>query len=192
MDEIVRSIVIVGGFGFFNYWIATRIDDLDWGSTDDRKILIIFLSSMNYFIYTIIHQWNKNFICSLISTFLISLLLSLYLSTILKFLGNLINRLRKDEGLPPQTNVLVWNDMSKSDATHCFVFDFQNKIIASGAIHLVSGLNEEKSLDLWPHFNIAELYIVKDEYELYEILDKHNLHPRVYLNFEKQIKIIYF
>ncbi|NYS33704.1 hypothetical protein HZZ02_08055, partial [Streptococcus danieliae] len=118
MDEIVRSIVIVGGFGFFNYWIATRIDDLDWGSTDDRKILIIFLSSMNYFIYTIIHQWSKNFICSLIFTFLISLLLSLYLSTILKVLGNLINRLRKDEGLPPQTNVLVWNDMSKSERVY--------------------------------------------------------------------------
>ncbi|NYS34436.1 hypothetical protein HZZ02_12070, partial [Streptococcus danieliae] len=100
---------------------------------------------------------------------------------------------------PINTHVqtLLWSlhkilDTPKSDATHCFVFDFQNKIIASGAIHLVSGLNEEKSLDLWPHFNIEELYTVTDEYELYEILDKNNLHPQVYLNFEKQIKIIYF
>lgn len=42
MKEVIQSIVAIGGFGYLNYQIIVRVKDIDWGSEQDKKFLLLF------------------------------------------------------------------------------------------------------------------------------------------------------
>ena len=48
MEEVIQSIVAVGGFGYLNYQIIARVRDIDFGDEWDKKFLLLFLSSLDY------------------------------------------------------------------------------------------------------------------------------------------------
>ncbi|HER3762594.1 TPA: hypothetical protein VKG55_001416 [Streptococcus pyogenes] len=47
-------------------------------------------------------------------------------------------------------------------------------------------------MKLYPYFASHEEHKIRNEETLYQFLEEKNLEARVYLNFEKKIKIIYF
>ncbi len=46
MEDILKSLVTLGGFGFFNYKVLFSITDFDSGSSADKHYFIAFMSSL--------------------------------------------------------------------------------------------------------------------------------------------------
>ncbi|MFB0675145.1 hypothetical protein ACER2P_08125 [Streptococcus pyogenes] len=192
MQEVIQSIVAVGGFGYLNYWIAARVSDIDLGNDQDKKYLIAFLTSLNYTFYLIISLVLRGVVERTIITILVSILFSLLFPSILKIFYKFINVIRGSSQHSRLEPMLVKNAMFNDDKDRCFIFDFEGNLISSGAMGMLSGKNEELSMKLYPYFASHEEHKIRNEETLYQFLEEKNLEARVYLNFEKKIKIIYF
>ncbi|BBK79793.1 hypothetical protein I6L88_01860 [Streptococcus mutans] len=95
MEDILKSLVTLGGFGFFNYKVLFSITDFDSGSSADKHYFIAFMSSINYFIYLIINSFCSSTVLSIMVTILISLVVTLILPLIFKVYYLFVNFMRK-------------------------------------------------------------------------------------------------
>lgn len=122
---------------------------------------------------------------------MLSIVITLFLPKIIDIMYVFLNWIRRGKGLPIQKNVKVYT-MFTSDLNRqrCFVFSLSGgQLMSSGYLLASNGRHEEKSLILQPfHDNDEERYIESmEEHLLYEKIE-----ARIYLNFEKNIKLIYF
>lgn len=192
MEEVVQSIVAVGGFGYLNYWLFARMRDRDLGGETDKKFIIGLMSSLDYLIYLVIRHFCNNMILSIIFAIAFALLLTILFSELLDKAYHFSNWLRSKKGLSKQVDMSLWDMMFQSDMNYCFIFNLNGELISSGYMASQSGIFEEKSLILYPFFESHEEYTIKTETELYHYLENKELESRVYINFEKSLKIIYF
>ncbi|HFU6744674.1 TPA: hypothetical protein ACGN5C_000829 [Streptococcus agalactiae] len=191
MGNILQPLFALGGFGYLNYWIFSRMRDRDIGGETDKKFIIALISSFDYLIYLILSNFCSNMIWSIIGAIIISLLLTILSHHFIDKAYGLSNWLRKKNGLNQQLDMYLWDMMSEEDKPNRFVIDYSGNIIASGVIKAISGEHEEKSLIIssFVGFNDER---PKTEKELLIYLDKNDIQSDVYLNFDKKIKIIYF
>lgn len=194
MQEAIQSIIAIGGFGFLNYQIYARTSNQDMGSESDRRFFIGLISSMDYIIYLLLMKRLNDVTWSVTLAVLLSIVITLFLPKIIDIMYVFLNWIRRGKGLPIQKNVKVYT-MFTSDLNRqrCFVFSLSGgQLMSSGYLLASNGRHEEKSLILQPfHDNDEERYIESME-ELEEHLLYEKIEARIYLNFEKNIKLIYF
>ncbi|EQC58431.1 hypothetical protein LLT6_03775 [Lactococcus cremoris subsp. cremoris TIFN6] len=59
MNELIQPVLALGGLGYLNFLIYSRIDNPDFGSESDKKLMILLYSSMNYGIYLLLSLYFK-------------------------------------------------------------------------------------------------------------------------------------
>ncbi|HEM5156254.1 TPA: hypothetical protein U1268_000771 [Streptococcus suis] len=196
MEEVLQSIVAIGGFGFLNYQIIVRVRDIYWGDEQDKKYLLYFLSSFDYCLFLAFDYFVPNLIFSIPLSILTALGASIVFPDFMIGFYRFINWIRKDNGLP-SADFQTMYDIFANDTVcqNCFVFQLGNKqVVSSGYIAFTNGENDDLSLILSPYIsdNDPEKYRITDEDRLLEYLDEEKIQAKIYLNLEKQIKFIYF
>ena len=192
MEDILKSLVTLGGFGFFNYKVLFSITDFDSGSSADKHYFIAFMSSINYFIYLIINSFCSSTVLSIMVTILISLVVTLILPLIFKVYYLFVNFMRKKNNLPKLSNEKISDMVFNEDNTNCFIFNFEGHLISKGVFGGMSGENEEFSYIIYPFIKGNNENTIKTEAELFEYLNDKKIQTKIYLNFEKKIKIIFY
>ncbi|MTC90716.1 hypothetical protein GKS17_05205 [Streptococcus uberis] len=194
MEEVIQSILTIGGFGFLNYQIFSRIRDYDLGTESDKKLLIYLFSSMDYLIYLIIDKFLKNISITIIITIFISILITILLPFLLSIISKGINKIRSKNNLPEQKSELIFDTFTNdADRSKYFVFNLStNELTASGYISHISGINEDKSIILSNFYDNDEEVIINNIDELKNYIIDKKIKAKTYLNFDKNIKIIYF
>lgn len=192
MQEVIQSIVAIGGFGYLNYWLFVRLRDRDIGNDLDRKFFIGLMSSCDYLIYLVLMTLSDHLIGSILGAILLSLLATVFLHKVMDRAYQFSNWMRGKHGLSEQKDMHLWDMMFNSGMDCCFIFDFDGHIISRGVMAAQNGVYEEKSLILYPFFDRHYEQHIKNEGELYGYLEEKNIEARIYLNFDKKIKIIYF
>ncbi|WP_367006470.1 hypothetical protein ABZ559_11255 [Streptococcus sp. ZY19097] len=191
MEEVIQSIVAVGGFGYLNYWLFVRIRDRDIGGESDRKFLIGLMSSFDYLIYLVFRHFCDSMLWSIVGAIISAIIFTISAHCFLDMAYNFSNWLRGKHGLAQQVDMHLWDMMFKEDKPNRFVIDFSGNIIASGVIKAINGNYEEKSLILASFVGHNDER-PRTEAELMTYLDENDIQSDVYLNFDKKIKIIYF
>ncbi|AMF84993.1 hypothetical protein D3854_05910 [Streptococcus mutans] len=192
MEDILKSLVTLGGFGFFNYKVLFSITDFDSGSSADKHYFIAFMSSFNYFIYLIINNFCSNIILSIMITILISFVITLILPFIFKVYYWFVNFMREKNNLPKLRNEKISDMVFNEDNTSCFIFNFEGHLISKGVFGGMSGENEEFSYIIYPFIKGNNENTIKTEAELFKYLNDKKIQTKIYLNFEKQIKVIFY
>jgi|GEM_PF-6664394 len=59
MNELIQPVLALGGLGYLNFLIYSRIDNPDFGSESDKKLMILLYSSMNYGIYLLLSLYHQ-------------------------------------------------------------------------------------------------------------------------------------
>ncbi|EHJ52046.1 hypothetical protein [Streptococcus macacae] len=193
MEDILKSLVTLGGFGFFNYKVFFSITDFDSGSSADKHYFIALMSSFNYFIYLIINSFCSNIILSIMITILISFAITLILPLIFKVYYWFVNFMRRKNHLPKLSNEKISDKVfNDEDNNNCFIFNFEGHLISKGVIGGMSGENEEFSYIIFPFIKDNDESIIETEAELFEYLNDKKIQATIYLNFEKKIKVIFY
>lgn len=192
MKEVFQSIAAIGGFGYLNYWLFVRLRDRDIGSDIDKKFLIGLMSSFDYVIYLVLMKLSNHLIASVLGAISLSLFLTLFLHKVIDCGYRFTNWVRGKQDLSEQVDVYLWDMMFNSGLECCFIFDFDGHVISRGVMAAQSGMHEEKSLILYPFFDRHYEQHIKSEDELYRYFEEKNIEARIYLNFDKKTKIIYF
>lgn len=195
MNELLQPILALGGFGYLNYIIYSRIDNPDFGSENDKKFMIIMYSSLNYLVFVFLTQFYNiemvgaifyTILISLFFTFLFPILSRIFykitnLYRILLNLGELENSKLKDKFLEDNKNDVI------------FVFSIpDNKLIVSGYKGGNSKDYEDLSLKIINFYGNESYcrYIVEEN--LMNFLEDKKIEVDMYVNFDKKIKIISF
>lgn len=194
MEEVLQSIVAIGGFGFLNYQIYARMSHHDMGSENDRRFFIGLLSSMDYLIYLLLMKWLNDVTWSIALAILLSLVATLLLPNIVDLVYLFINWIRGKKHLPAQKNVKVYTIFTSDlDRQRCFIFSLSGgQLMSSGYLIASNGRHEEKSLILQPFHDNDEEGQLESMEDLTRYLQNEKIEARIYLNFDKNIKLIYF
>ena len=139
MENVLQPLVALGGFGYFNYWILSRVSDIDLGGEQDKKYLIAFLTSLDYTFYLTISLAISGVVQRIIVTMLVSIIFSFLFPSVLKSFYKLINVIRSSGKSSKLEPTLVKNAMFNDDKDRCFIFDFEGNLISSGAMRMLSG-----------------------------------------------------
>lgn len=160
LQQIIASLISVGGLGLANYYIMNRLEIID---IEDNKLLVPFLlfcSFFNYVIYLIVSSIitkidsyfseTTDIICALILTFILSCVLSaLVVPKIKTVVIWLINKIRKTNSETPIKEGSLWKELDKDKGNYlCYIYDFSGNPIGAGS--LVEKDNVKNSLVLDP------------------------------------------
>lgn len=191
MKEFLESVLALGGTGYLNFWLSSRIRTMDYGDASERKYIIALMTSVNYSIYLFLGQWDFAREWRLAITVILALVFSLTFPFALRLVYSGINYLRgkKKSSLVP---VKVRDMMFQDEKNHYFIFDLSGKLLGKGFLTAINGKAEEFSCIVVPYFESHPEYAIETEQDLHHYLEIKNLEARVYLNFEKNLKIIYF
>lgn len=196
MIEVIQSIAAIGGFGFLNFKIISKLSDVDFGSESDRKYFIYFLSSFHYLVYLVINYFINNMVWSIILSILLILLVTFILPISIDKYYLIINWIRKKRNMENVAKTKMFDiyatDFSK---INCYIFTLNGEVlISSGYTGSTSGINDDLSLIVYPYIknNDSEKYNIKTQETLFDYFEKYEIEANVYINFEKSVKIIYF
>lgn len=164
LQQIIASLVSVGGLGLANYYIMNRLEIID---INDNKLLVPFLlfcSFFNYIIYLISSsiitdsKINSCFhfsettdtICALILTIILSCVLSAFVAPKIKAgVIWVINKIRKINSKTPIKEGSLWKELDKDEGNYlCYIYDFSGNPIGAGS--LIEKDNAKNSLVLDP------------------------------------------
>nr|DAF53315.1 MAG TPA: hypothetical protein [Siphoviridae sp. ctHjK2] len=192
MKEVIQSIIAVGGFGYLNYWIISRLKDFDFGNEKDKAYLVGLMTSTDYCFYIVVSHFITEEWLRVILTVLTAIIFSLCFPIIFNWLYKGINFIRKKDDSAELRPIKLKDEFFRDNKDYCFIFDFNNNLLSKGVKAFISGENEEFSLILYPFFESQDEFGITTEEELYHYLEVKKLEARIYLNFEKKLKIIYF
>lgn len=172
----IAPLLAAGGLGFINYYVASRLDLINFRSTDKKMILPFMLiwSILDYAVYLLIHA-----LCSILFEHDLQEPISLILSIIVVFYGFLylavpifnridsrINSVRRKSGLNPVQSGDPWSHLIQSPENQLlYIFDFYGKPITAGWLAF-SESNSESTLT----FNLASLPDYDPKQELNEFI----------------------
>lgn len=196
MNEVIQSIIAIGGFGFLNYQIVIRVKDIDWGDEQDKKYWIILLSSLDYSFYLFWYWLTANLLPSIFLTLLTAVITSIIIPTFVEWSYKKLNKSRNSSGLSELEYKTMYDIFATdTDKQNCFVFDLRTgELLSSGYIAHTNGKRDDMSLILWPYVPVNDLEksMIETEDELMTYLNGIEDEAKIYLNFEKNTKIIYF
>lgn len=195
MNEIIQPILALGGFGYFNYLIYSRIDNPDFGSDSDKKFIILMYSSINYVIFLSLGNFKDiNMVIRILLTIFISFILTLSFPFLSRILMMITNTIRKVLNLSSLDNTKLKDRfLEKNTNNVIFIFSTEEKkFIASGYKGGNSRKYEEFSMVLY-NFYGNELYCrYENEDNLLYFLEDKNIEVEIYINLDKKLKIISF
>lgn len=125
-------------------------------------------------------------------TILISFVITLILPFIFKIYYWFVNFMREKNNLAKLRNEKISDMVFNEDNTSCFIFNFEGHLISKGVFGGMSGENEEFSYIIYPFIKGNNENTIKTEAELFEYLNDKKIQTKIYLNFEKQIKVIFY
>ncbi|MDY4362078.1 hypothetical protein SM120_00280 [Lactococcus lactis subsp. lactis] len=205
MNELIQPILALGGLGYLNYIIYSRIDNPDFGSESDKKFMILLYSSMNYLIFMMFSQiFKQGLMNGIFWSIVISLAITLIFPVISRLLYKLTNFYRGLFNLAELQNTKLKENFFE-DTTKDVMFIFSipdDKMIASGYISGNSRMHEDFSVCLFQFAGNEEYcrYIKKEG--LLDYLEDKNLKCResghkkidvgIYVNIDKKIEFISF
>lgn len=200
MDQLVQSIVTLGGFGYLNFLIYSRIDNPDFGSESDKKFMILLYSSMNYVIYLIVSsifrylKFNNLFFIEIILTILISVIVTLLFPIFSRKSLLFTNYIRGKFDLPKLKNEKVADAFfEKSSSFPMYIFSIpENTLINKGYRGDKSGINDDFSVINYSFYGNEPFCRIDKENELLDYLEEKKIDVDIYINFDKKIKIISF
>lgn len=199
LQQIISSLVTVGGLGFINYYVAEQMDAIDFKGKDEKLIVpcMLCFSVIDYIVYLLINyifslfvrNQNLNAALSLIFTIICSFLITLYfINPVSKIVNGFINRRRKKQSFSEIQNDDLWNYFLKDNKeVRCYIYDFNNNFIANGWVQVSNKDSENLAVSLDPFKDDIS------EDELYESIksdsfyNSHTINQLVFPN--KRIKI---
>lgn len=194
MNNVIQSIVSIGGFGYLNYYVFNRLNDYSQKTDKEITFQILLFSSLDYTLFLLVSHFIKNTISASILTIILAAVVTCLLPWLMNRLYQFINWLRKENALDDLAPVSVY-DIMRNDSNKVLLFIFStedNSLIASGERIVTSGEREEMSLILVPFIETERAYRIKTEEELNRFFEEERLNPHLYLNLEKKIKIYYY
>lgn len=94
MKEFLESVLALGGTGYLNFWLSSRIRTMDYGDASERKYIIALMTSVNYSIYLFLGRWDFAREWRLAITVILALVFSLTFPFALRLVYSGINHLR--------------------------------------------------------------------------------------------------
>ncbi|AJA57754.1 hypothetical protein [Lactococcus lactis] len=200
MDQLIQSIITLGGFGYLNFLIYSRIDNPDFGSESDKKFMILLYSSMNYGIYLIVSgifsslKLSNLFVLEIIITIIFSVLITLMFPIFSRVSLRATNFIRGLYKLPRIENVKVSDIFFEKPATFpMYIFSIPDSILINkGYRGYKSGINDDFSVINFGFFGNEPFCRIDKECDLLDYLEKEKIEVDIYINFDKKIKIISF
>lgn len=206
MNELLQSIVALGGLGYINYLFYERISDRNFKTDLDKKFFIGAMTSLNYFLYLVSVQLlnyvpyllNRkpvnNIVLTILLAFLLSFVLTLILPNIVDKLFWFTNKVRSEKNMSEQVTKSVYHSaFSDGKAKVLFIFSIpENRLISSGYADLYSGEGEDFSFKIIGQYWDEPSKTIETERQLLDFLEEKNIEAEIYINFDKKIKIIYF
>lgn len=195
MNELIQPIVALGGMGYLNYIIYSRIDNPDFGSETDKKFMILFYSSMNYVLFLFLNQYFElEFVKAIIFTVIISFLITLLFPILSRISYKVTNYIRSLLNLGELENTKL-KDSFLEDVNNDVVFIFsipEERFIGSGYKGGNSKDYEDFSLKVLSFYGNEEFCRYAHEDKLMFFLEDKKIKADIYINFDKKIKIISF
>lgn len=206
MNELIQSLVAVGGIGYINYLFYERISDRNFKTDLDKKFFIGAMTSINYFLYMLGEQLLNyipylfgrkplnNIVLSILLAFLLSFLLTLIFPWLVDKSFWFTNKIRSEKNMSEQVSKTVYHEsFGNGKAKILFIYSIpDNQLISSGYSELFSGEGEDFSFKLVGQYWDEPSKEIKTEEELLNFLEEKNIKADIYINFDKKIKIIYF
>ena len=194
MQELIQSLVTIGGLGYVNYLFYERISDRNFKTDMDKKFFIGAMTSINYFLYLIAQFLVNNIILAIILAVAFSFILTLLLPWLVNLSFCFTNKIRSEKSMAEQQSKKVYNLVFNiNEPKTLFIFSIpDNKLISSGYASLFSGEHEELSFNLTPLYWNDPTKEILEERELINLLDKKDIEADIYINFDKKIKVICF
>ncbi len=162
----------------------------------DKKYIIYFLSSFHYLIYLVIYYFWENMVFSILITILIISIFSIFFPFIIAKYYDLINLIRKSRNLESISTTNLYDIFATDfEKKNCFIFNLENNhFISSGYIGSTKGERDDFSIILYPYIkdNEFEKSRIDTHEKLFEYLEKNKKEANEYINFEKNVKFIYF
>lgn len=193
MNELIQPVLALGGLGYLNFLIYSRIDNPDFGSESDKKLMILLYSSMNYGIYLLLSLYFK-LVPSILIAISLSIILTLFFPFISRKLFLLTNWIRSIYGAPDISNTKVQDKFfEKKESFPMFIFSIpDNTLITCGYRGSKNGMNEDFSIINYNFYGNEEFCRIKNEKDLLDYIENKNIEADIYVNFDKKIKIISF
>lgn len=196
MNNVIQSIVSIGGFGYLNYYILNHLVDYNVGSRQDVSMQVLFFSSFDYVLFLLVSSFIANKILAGIITFLVALGVTVALPVAFTWLFTAINLYRGKTGSTDLNPAYLYDIMANDRERYIwFVFDLSNgKLLDKGYPAHVSSDHEDFSFILYRFRDdeIDDLKAIKTEEDLERFFQTYNVDVKTYINRDKNIRIVYF
>lgn len=194
--EIIQQILAIGGFGYLNYFMFSRLSDFNMGNESDTKFQILFFSSLDYVIYLLVSYFFDNPLLRGVLTIVVAILITILLPSAYTLLFSLINKLR---GLESNVELVPKHvlDSMFEDTSHNFWFMFDletDRLIEKGYPAKRSGTSDWFSITLHRFRDDVDpaMLSISDRKDLDCFINSHELEVKTYINFDKGFKVVYF
>lgn len=201
--EIFSIFLTVGGLGFVNYFILSRMDriNINKHNKEDKPLFLILFSLLNYTIYLaslyVVVEGPLKISNAYLST-LISILLTLIITVFLSFtlfswlsseIKEKINKNRKGSGISHYDSLTVKQRVFNFSASRMiYIYNLSNQLIDCGYSGWFSSLEDDDfELSLIPFDGKST---VSEYQEVLDYINRNKLESDVYLNFDKNVKIV--
>lgn len=188
-----------GVMGYLSFWILLKLGKIHVQESKDYILNLTFISFIIFLLMWILYlilslvpnvQEEIAILFSLIISILVSALLSWWVPTSFfeKFEGALNNR-RSSEGKAIQSSKTVRQHFfDKNERITIFVFDFDNRLIASGFNNRINDKNIDPfELTLSPFNKPSHL---KNYQDVIDYIEDKDINSEIFISFDRDIKII--
>lgn len=196
---VLASFVAAGGLGFINYYVADKLDIIEFNKSNTKIALPFMLmwSIFDFSIYLIVQAlcellkeiphigkyFSENIVLAItlmLTICIVFILFTMVARPIFKIINNFINKRRKSAGKAEIESESVWQNFISSDVvTYIYIFNLDGTAIISGISDYTtrSTDNEGLSMSIIP-FNgdhkLKNLKEVLDNYATKEGKDMFN------------------
>lgn len=200
---LITAIISSGGLGFINFYILRKLNRISINSKDkdEKKIILLLFSSINYLIYLVVAFFLKSIISDEIGlaavsftlTIIITIFLSLFIFPhIIYALSWITNKLRRQDGKNDISSETVHDKFFQnySNNKNMYIFNLEGHLIFKGTPYQFSLSTDENFEFLATYF--YEESVTKDYDELVEYARLKNIDIDILVNIDKKIKIVIF
>lgn len=192
LKEVLLAFMAACGFGYLNYYIldGLNVANINNDQIQEKKFTVFFFSSINVFICFVIHdKFNVGIYLSFVITFMISVLLSLFVYPFIKKVyTKVINEIRVNHfNLGKMDSTSIESTLFDRDKVlFAYVYDLTtDKLIVHGCFEYYDHRNNGFALTIEPFSGLEKI-------SFDEAINKceNNEGVKVYINTNQNIKIV--
>ena len=202
LTELFTMFLTVGGLGFVNYFILSRLDKINVNkhNKEDKPLFLIFFSLMNYVFYLIILYMVDSYLpinneylilaTSIALTLIVTVLTTFIVySPLSSKMQKAVNKARGNSGMSSYDSLTVKKRVFNfSGSRMIFIYDLNNNLIDCGHSGWLSELEDDDfELSLYP---FTEKSTILEYDDVIDYINKNGKASEVYINIDKNVKII--